>query len=396
MNILLICLEIISVILLIVLIWQHFHEKVDTAAQQEQQLAFRLLDDRLKNLYEQQQRLAPHLTEHLMKSFDLLRGQITETLKTGTEQVEKQVGLLTSKTDLRLQEISTQVEKRLSDGFEKTTATFQDILKRLVLIDEAQKRITELSSNVVSLQEVLADKRSRGAFGEVQLSALIRNVLPEDSFALQHTLSNNSRADCILFLPSPTGNIVIDSKFPLENYQRMLDDQATEAERQLAARQFKQDVKKHIYDIASKYIIHGETSEGAMMFIPAEAVFAEIHAHHSDLVSEAQKARVWLTSPTTLMAILTTARAVIKDDATRKQIHIIQKHLHALGQDFGRFQDRMTKLAKHIQQAHQDVEDVNVSAKKISSQFQKIEKVELITVSSDVIPAKVGTIQEIP
>ncbi|MSP53487.1 MAG: DNA recombination protein RmuC, partial [Gammaproteobacteria bacterium] len=293
MNILFIVLEVIAIILLIVLIWQRLRTQSN---QQEQQLAFRLLDDRLKNLYEQQQKLAPHLTEHLMKSFDLLRGQITETLKTGIEQVEKQVGLLTSKTDLRLQEISTQVEKRLSDGFEKTTATFQDILKRLVLIDEAQKRITELSTNVVSLQEVLADKRSRGAFGEVQLSALLRNVLPEDSFALQHTLSNNSRADCILFLPTPTGNIVIDSKFPLENYQRMLDNQASETERQLAARQFKQDIKKHIQDIATKYIIPGETGEGAMMFIPAEAVFAEIHAHHADLVSEAQKARVWLTS----------------------------------------------------------------------------------------------------
>jgi DNA recombination protein RmuC len=390
MNILFIVLEIIAVILLSILIWQ----RVRTAQnQQEQQLAFRLLEDRLKNLYEQQQKLAPHLTEHLMKSFDLLRGQITETLKEGAIQVEKQVLQLTSKTDLRLQEISAQVEKRLSDGFEKTTATFQDILKRLVLIDEAQKRITELSSNVVSLQEVLADKRSRGAFGEVQLSALLRNVLPEESFALQHSLSNGSRADCILFLPSPTGNIVIDSKFPLENYQRMLDNQASETERQLAARQFKQDIKKHIQDIANKYIIPGETGEGAMMFIPAEAVFAEIHAHHPDLVVEAQKARVWLTSPTTLMAILTTARAVIKDDATRKQIHIIQKHLHALGQDFGRFQDRMTKLAKHIEQAHQDVEDVNVSAKKISSQFQRIEKVELITAPSDVIHAKAG-IQE--
>lgn len=391
MIILLIVLEAIAIALLAILIWQRLRTQSN---QQEQQLAFHLLEDRLKNLYEQQQTLAPHLTEHLMKAFDLLRGQITETLKEGATQVEKQVGLLTSKTDLRLQEISTQVEKRLSDGFEKTTATFQDILKRLVLIDEAQKRITELSTNVVSLQEVLADKRSRGAFGEVQLSALIRNVLPEDSFALQHTLSNNSRADCILFLPTPTGNIVIDSKFPLENYQRMLDNQASETERQVAARQFKQDIKKHIQDIASKYIIPGETGEGAMMFIPAEAVFAEIHAHHADLVSEAQKARVWLTSPTTLMAILTTARAVIKDDATRKQIHIIQKHLHALGQDFGRFQDRMTKLAKHIEQAHADVEDVNTSAKKISSQFQKIEKVELITASPDVIPAKAG-IEEI-
>ncbi len=277
----------------------------------------------------------------------------------------------------RLSDISGQVEQRLSKGFEKTTETFTDVVKRLALIDEAQKRITELSSNVVSLQEVLTDKRSRGAFGEVQMAALIRNVMPEGSYELQYTLSNKTRVDCMMFLPDPTGHIAIDSKFPLDSFQKMMDNDATDADRLLAEKQFRLDIKKHIKDIADKYIIENETADGAIMFIPAEAVFAEIHAHQSILVEEAQRARVWMVSPTTLMAVLTTARAVLKDSATRKQIHVIQEHLVSLAKDFDRFRQRMDSLSKHIQQANKDVEGVHISAKKISSRFEKIERVEL-------------------
>ena len=340
------------------------------------------LESRLQHLQEQNALLQNHLSEHLMKSFDLLRGQIVDTLKDNAELTNKQVEKLTQQTDNRLKEISGQVEKRLTEGFEKTTATFQDVVKRLALIDEAQKRITELSSNVVNLQEVLADKRSRGAFGEVQLSALISNVLPEKSYALQYSFPNNVRADCVLFLPKPSGTICIDAKFPLENYQTMMDTQISDIERSAASRHFKQDIKKHIHDIATKYIIPNETADGAIMFIPAEAIFAEIHGHYPDLVQESHRMKVWLVSPTTLMAILTTASAVIKDDATRKQIHIIQAHLGELGKDFSRFQTRMTKLAQHIKQAHDDVETVHVSAKKISSRFEKIEQVELTAETS--------------
>ena len=277
----------------------------------------------------------------------------------------------------RLNDISGQVEQRLNKGFEKTTETFTDVVKRLALIDEAQKRITELSSNVVSLQEVLTDKRSRGAFGEVQMAGLISNIMPEGSYALQYSLSNGTRVDCMMFLPDPTGHIAIDSKFPLDSFQRMMDDEAGDAERISAEKQFRLDIKKHIKDIAAKYIIENETADGAIMFIPAEAVFAEIHAHQPQLVDEAQRARVWMVSPTTLMAVLTTARAVLKDSATRKQVHVIQEHLVSLAKDFDRFRKRMDNLSKHIQQANRDVEDVHISATKISSRFEKIEKVEL-------------------
>ncbi|MFW2373922.1 MAG: DNA recombination protein RmuC [Gammaproteobacteria bacterium] len=316
--------------------------------------------------------------ENLTQGMNAVRQQVTEALGRYGEELGKKVEALTGTTDLRLKEITGQVEKRLNEGFEKTTATFADVVKRLALIDEAQKKITELSGNVVSLQEVLADKRSRGAFGEVQLAALVRNVMPENSFEFQYTLPNKTRVDCMLFLPEPTGNIAIDSKFPLEGFRKITDIQLPESERLLAERQFKQDIKKHVKDISEKYIIPGTTSDGAVMFIPAEAVFAEIHAHHYELVEEAQRAKVWMVSPTTLMAVLTTARAVLKDSATRKQVHIIKDHLVALSRDFDRFQLRMNNLSKHIAQANKDVEDVNTSARKISSRFEKIEKVEML------------------
>ena len=277
----------------------------------------------------------------------------------------------------RLTEISGQVETRLNKGFEKTNETFTDVVKRLALIDEAQKKITELSSSVVSLQEVLNDKRSRGAFGEAQMMLQVRNALPENCFEEQFKLSNGTRVDCMLFLPEPTGNLAIDAKFPLDSYKNMMNPDLAQSDRLSAQRQFKQDIKKHINDIAEKYIIPGETSDGALMFIPAEAVFAEIHAHQADLVEEAQRRRVWMVSPTTMMAVLTTARAVIKDSATRKQVHLIQEHLVKLAGDFDRFRKRMDNLSKHIQQAHKDVDEVNTSARKISSRFEKIEKVEL-------------------
>jgi len=317
------------------------------------------------------------LIEHLTKAGQLTRDEQRKSLLSSSEQMSLKINELTQSTDNRLKEISAQVEKRLAEGFDKTTKTFNDILKRLALIDDAQKKITELSSNVVSLQEVLADKRSRGAFGEVQLNALIRNVIPEQHFSLQHTLSNGKIADCALFLPKPTGTVIIDSKFPLESYRKMTNISLGEADRKTAERQFKVDIKKHIKDIHEKYLIDHETSDGAIMFIPAEAVFAEIHGHHADLVEYANKQRIWLASPTTLMAILTTARAVLKDEATREQVHIIQAHLSELATDFSRFRLRFDNLAKHIDQAAVDVKKIHTSANKITHRFEKIEKVEL-------------------
>jgi len=321
--------------------------------------------------------------ETLVTTLGSMAQQISESFKLSSDELGKRVDGLTKVTDGRLKEISGQVEKRLTEGFEKTTQTFSQVLQHLTRIDEAQKKITELSKNVVSLQEVLTDKRSRGAFGEVQLEGLVRNVMPEDSFQMQATLSNGRRVDCLLKLPDPTGNVSIDAKFPLESYQRLMDNDLPEAERKAASTQFRKDIRKHIVDISSKYLIPGETAEGAVMFLPAEAIFAEIHAHYPDLVDIAQRAKVWMVSPTTLMAVLTTARAVLKDDATRKQVHVIQDHLRRLSEDFGRFRKRMDNLARHIKQAHEDVDQVNVSASKIIGRFDKIDNVEVLEKPDD-------------
>ena len=317
------------------------------------------------------------LNESLWKNMQTVQTQLASTLNQNTQELGQRFEHLTKQTDQRLSAISDQVDKRLADGFEKTTATFSEVIKRLTLIDEAQKKITELSSNVVSLQEILADKRSRGAFGEVQLNSLIRNILPENSFSFQHTLSNGTRVDCLLLLPKPTGNVAVDAKFPLESFRKLTDIELANSDRQQATRQFKTDIKKHIQDIATKYILKDETSDGAMMFIPAEAVFAEIQAHHPDLVELAHRSHVWMVSPTTLWAILNTARAVLKDAATREQVDLIQEHLGFLAEDFDRFKKRMDGLARHIEQANEDVQQVNTSARKISARFDQIERVEL-------------------
>ena len=317
------------------------------------------------------------MLEKLIEQGRAEQALLQDTLKHMSAQFGERVQHLSQTVDGRLNEISGKVAERLDEGFKKTNDTFTSVMTRLAVIDEAQKKIEGLASNVVSLQEILGDKRSRGAFGEVQLEALVRNSLPPDAYAFQHTLKGGARADCVLILPEPTGTVCVDAKFPLENYSRMFDDALPAAEREAARRQFKMDVRKHVDDIGTKYVVAGETSDGAVMFLPAEAVFAEIHAYHPDLVEHAQKKRVWLTSPTTLMAVLNTARAVIRDSETRRMAHVIKDELAKLARDFARFDERMKKLATHIEQASKDVSDVRISSDKITKRFAQIERVEL-------------------
>ncbi|MEO8006801.1 MAG: DNA recombination protein RmuC [Betaproteobacteria bacterium] len=303
---------------------------------------------------------------------------IQNTMRNAAAQLGASMELLTKAVDTRLEQISGKVNERLEEGFKKTNETFVSVMTRLATIDEAQKKIDGLTTNVVSLQELLGDKRSRGAFGEVQLENLVRNMLPDAAYEFQYTFkSREARADCVLKLPDPTGLVAVDAKFPLENYRRMFEPGLPEGDRASAQRQFRGDVKKHVDDIAAKYIIPGETSDGAVMFVPAEAVFAEIHAYHGEIVDHAMRRHVWIVSPTTLMAVLNTARAVMKDVATREQVHIIKDELGKLGKDFQRFDVRMRKLADHIRLAHQDAEEVRVSSDKITRRFSQIERVEL-------------------
>jgi len=302
---------------------------------------------------------------------------VQSSLKNTSLQLMASVESLTKTVDKRLQEITGKVHERLEEGFKKTNATFVSVMERLATIDEAQKKIDGLTTNMVSLQELLGDKRSRGAFGELQLEGLIKNILPPDSFSFQHTFKKGARADCVLFLPEPTGTVAVDSKFPMENYQKMFETGVSDGDKTKALKQFKLDVRKHYNDIAKKYIIPGETSDGAVMFIPAEAVFAEIHAYHPELIQEAMILKVWLVSPTTLMAVLNTARAVLKDVETRKQVHIIKSELGKLGKEFERFDSRMKKLADNIRNAHEQAQDVHITSQKISRRFSQIERVEL-------------------
>ncbi len=302
---------------------------------------------------------------------------IQSTMKRSTEVLTLTIEGLTKSTDSRLEQISGKVAERLDEGFKKTNETFTNVMTRLATIDEAQKKIDGLTTNMVSLQNLLGDKRSRGAFGEVQLEGLVRNILPPDAYAFQEKLSNGNRVDCLLILPEPTGKVPVDAKFPLENYHRMLQSDLAESDRLVARRQFKADIKKHIDDISSKYLIRNETSDGAVMFVPAEAVFAEIHAYHSDLVEFAMHQHVWIVSPTTLMAVLNTARAVMKDVQMREQVHIIQSELGKLSVDFKRFDERMKRLADNIRKANEEAGQVEISSRKISDHFAKIEAVEM-------------------
>jgi len=310
---------------------------------------------------------------------------LQNSLKNTALQLIASVETLTKSVDKRLEAITGKVQERLDEGFKKTNQTFISVMERLATIDEAQKKIDGLTTNMVSLQELLGDKRSRGAFGELQLEGLIKNILPPDSYSFQHTFSKGVRADCVLFLPDPTGTVAVDSKFPMENYQKMFDVNLTDIDKAKAQKQFKLDVKKHINDIATKYIIIDETSDGAVMFLPAEAVFAEIHAYHPELIQEAMAKKVWLVSPTTLMAVLNTARAVLKDVETKKQVHIIKSELGKLGKEFNRFDTRMKKLADNIRQAHENAQDVHITSQKITQRFTQIEKVELVEDSNKVM-----------
>ncbi|PWT71785.1 MAG: DNA recombination protein RmuC, partial [Proteobacteria bacterium] len=322
--------------------------------QKHDQLRAELLTQVLERLAEQAradqemiQNALRNISQHLASAIETLTKTTDARFEQTSQHLAGSIETLTKTTDSRLDQITGRVNERLEEGFKKTNETFASVMARLATIDEAQKKIDGLTSNVVSLQELLGDKRSRGAFGEIQLEALVKNLLPPSAYAFQHTLSNGTRADCMLLLPEPTGTVAVDSKFPLENYHRMFDAAAAEADRLQAQRQFRADLRKHVEDISRKYIIAGETSDGAVLFVPAEAVFAEIHAYHSEVVDFAMQRRVWIVSPTTMMAVLNTARAVLKDVETRRQVHIIKDELAKLGREFGRFDQRMKRLADH-------------------------------------------------
>ncbi|MEC8063636.1 MAG: DNA recombination protein RmuC [Pseudomonadota bacterium] len=367
-------------------ILQHLQEQQNDILQhlQHQQTLSNLmqksLDDRFdrlqSSLYTLSKDQLSSQQQELRSSMNDIRQQLQATLSQQTHSVNQHIQNLQQKVDQHLSHISGQVDKRLTDGFAKTQNIFTDVIKRLALIDQAQQKITDLSSNVVSLQDILSNKQARGHFGEVQLHQLVKNCIPQGHYAMQYSLSNAKRADCVLFLPEPTGTIAIDAKFPLENYRALINH--TDLSLQQKSRQlFRHDLKEHIKAVGDKYIVTDETANAAMLFLPAESIFAEIHAHHPDLVEFAFSRKVWLASPTTMMAILHTAQAVLRDIQTQEQVHTIQKHLRHLSEDFSRFSSRMQYVAKHIHDAQDKVTQVKISADKIAKRFDQIQQVKL-------------------
>ena len=287
---------------------------------------------------------------------------------------------LNDRIEQRMIAINEKVNLRLDENFEKTNQTFSNVLERLSKIDEAQKKIDGLSTEIVSLQSVLTDKKTRGIFGEVNLNYILTSVFGENNekiYELQYKMPNGFIADSILHAPEPLGDICIDSKFPLENYERMTNKNLSKEERETALKLFKLDVKKHIDAISGKYIIEGVTANQAILFLPAEAIFAEINAYHPDLLRYAYSKKVWITSPTTLMSTLTTIAMIIKNMERDKYAKVIQGELNKLALDFDRYKERWDKLSRSIDTVSKDVKDIHVTTEKITKRFDSINKVEL-------------------
>lgn len=313
------------------------------------------------------------------------------------ESLSNNFNTLTKRIEDNLNNINKRVDERLSEGFDKTNKTFANILERLSKIDEAQKKIDSLSTNIVSLQDILTDKKSRGTFGEVQLNNILISIFGEVNdkiYEIQKKLSNQYIADAVVYIPEPVGTLCIDSKFPLENYQRMIDKNLPEFDRLQAEKEFKINIKKHINDISNKYIINGETSEQAVMFIPAEAIFAEINAYHQDLIDYASVKKVWLASPTTLMSVLSTVQVILKNIEREKYSGIIHSELNKLGEEFKRYKTRWDALAKDIKRVSDDVENINITSNKIERKFNSISKVEIENKNIDFID-DIGEVEEI-
>ena len=292
------------------------------------------------------------------------------------EQLQAQERALAKALEERLGDFSKRVGDHLQQSSSRSQSALTELRERLAVIDKAQQNITELSSQVVGLQDILANKQARGAFGEVQLRDIVEAILPPSAYDFQVTMGNGRRADCLLQLPDPPGPIAIDAKFPLESYENLRAARDEDALKP-ARKAFATDVRKHVQDIASRYIVPGETAESALMFLPSEAVYAELHASFREVVEEAYRARVWIVSPTTLWATLNTLRAILKDVRMREQAGLIQTEVAKMLTDMARLDKRVGNLESHFNLARRDIEEIRTSAGKITRRGEKIAELEL-------------------
>lgn len=329
------------------------------------------------------------LKVHMQKEYSEFRYQISQMIndtgKTSQKDLNEFKDNMLRQIELKFKDINEKVDLRLGEGFEKTNKTFTDVVERLTKIDEAQKKIESLSTEVVSLNDLLKGQKTRGIFGEVQLYQLLTAVLGdnEELYVKQKTLSNGAIADAIVYAPEPIGMVAIDSKFPLENYRRMVDRDLGDADRLQATKDFKRDVKKHIDDIKNKYILFNETGDQAFMFVPAEAIFAEISAYHEDLIEYAAKNKVWLVSPTTLISTLSMIQMVVRNLERDKQAKVIVEELKKLGEEFKRYVDRWDKLKRSIESVAKNADNVHTTSEKISKKFKHISEAKFSEIEAD-------------
>ena len=335
------------------------------------------------------------MMEPLARNLGGLEARV-QSLSDGQQQLSgglAQVVDLQSKTQVqmlqamerRLEEVQKGMSETLHGTSTRTARSLGELQQKLEQIDRAQAKIEKLSGDVLGLQDILSNKQTRGAFGEIQLNDIVSKALPSDSYAFQATLSNGKRADCLIHLPKPPGPIVIDSKFPLEAYEA-LRAAKTAQETQDAARAFRTSVRGHIKAISERYILEGETADGALMFLPSEAVYAELHANFPEIVREGFAARVWIVSPTTCMATLNTMRAVLKDARMREQAGAIRKQLGLLHRDVELVFERVNKLNTHFGQARKDIDDISIAAERAGKRAIKLDNFDFEEIAPDPMP----------
>ncbi|MDX5359219.1 MAG: DNA recombination protein RmuC [Rhodobacterales bacterium] len=311
-----------------------------------------------------------------------LAGGLAHVSETQTQAQTAMLKLM----EARLAEVQQRMGESLNGSATRTARSLGELQQRLETIDRAQANIEKLSGDVLSLQDILSNKQTRGAFGEIQLHDIVQKALPRDSYTMQATLSNGKRADCLIHLPKPPGPIAVDSKFPLEAYEA-LRNATTPQQQTEAARLLRSAVRTHLRAIAERYIIEGETAEGALMFLPSEAVYAELHANFADVVREGFALRVWIVSPTTCMAVLNTMRAVLKDARMREQAGAIRKELALLHADVDRLGTRVENLDRHFHQAAKDVEEIRISADKAGRRARRLDAFDFEELSPEPDPA---------
>lgn len=306
--------------------------------------------------------------ESLSEGQARLSGGLDHVSKAAAENQARMLHLM----ERRLAEVSSRMHENLQGSATRTARSLGALSERLETIDKAQANIERLSGDVLTLQDILSNKQTRGAFGEIQLRDIVAKALPPDGFTWQATLSNGRRADCLIHLPNPPGPIVIDAKFPLEAFEKLRCSE-TDREMQEAARAFRAAVRAHIRAISERYILEGETADGAMMFLPSEAVYAELHANFADVVREGFAARVWIVSPTTAMATLNTMRAILKDARMREQAGAIRRELGLLHRDVERLGERVGNLDRHFGQAAKDLSEIRISAEKAGRRARRLD-----------------------